>query len=90
MEQPKLSLSLIIPIGLMLFSFFFGAGNLIFPPILGQQAGDNLLMATLGFCFSGVGFPLLGILAMAINRFDNPDMMAILSYFAICTFILSI
>ena len=76
MEQPKLSLSLIIPIGLMLFSFFFGAGNLIFPPVLGQQAGDNLLMATLGFCFSGVGFPLLGILAMAINRFDNPDMMA--------------
>ena len=76
MEQPKLSLSLILPIGLMLFSFFFGAGNLIFPPVLGQQAGDNLLMATLGFCFSGVGFPLLGILAMAINRFDNPDMMA--------------
>ena len=76
MEQPKLSLSLVIPIGLMLFSFFFGAGNLIFPPVLGQEAGDNLLMATLGFCFSGVGFPLLGILAMAINRFDNPDMMA--------------
>ena len=76
MEQPKLSLSLILPIGLMLFSFFFGAGNLIFPPVLGQQSGDNLLMATLGFCFSGVGFPLLGILAMAINRFDNPDMMA--------------
>ena len=76
MEQPKLSLSLVIPIGLMLFSFFFGAGNLIFPPVLGQEAGDNILMATLGFCFSGVGFPLLGILAMAINRFDNPDMMA--------------
>lgn len=76
MEQPKISLSLVIPIGLMLFSFFFGAGNLIFPPVLGQQAGDNLLLATLGFCFSGVGFPLLGILAMAINSFDNPDMMA--------------
>ncbi|MBQ2975693.1 MAG: branched-chain amino acid transport system II carrier protein, partial [Phascolarctobacterium sp.] len=43
MEQPKLSLSTVIPIGLMLFSFFFGAGNLIFPPVLGQQAGDNLL-----------------------------------------------
>jgi len=76
MEQPKISLSLVIPIGLMLFSFFFGAGNLIFPPVLGQQAGDNLLLATLGFCFSGVGFPLFGILAMAINSFDNPDMMA--------------
>lgn len=76
MTQQKIPPSLIIPIGLMLFSFFFGAGNLIFPPTLGQQAGDNLFLAVIGFCFSGVGFPLLGILAMAINRFDNPDLMA--------------
>lgn len=76
MEQSKMTPSLVIPIGLMLFSFFFGAGNLIFPPVLGQQAGDNLFLAALGFCFSGVGFPLLGILAMAINRFETPDLMA--------------
>lgn len=75
MEQ-KISLSLILPIGLMLFSFFFGAGNFIFPPILGQAAGDNLLSATIGFCISGVGLPLLGIIAMAINRSDNPDNLA--------------
>ncbi|MBR6511365.1 MAG: branched-chain amino acid transport system II carrier protein [Phascolarctobacterium sp.] len=37
MEQPKLSLSLILPIGLMLFSFFFGAGNLIFHPFLDNK-----------------------------------------------------
>lgn len=75
MEQ-KISLSLILPIGLMLFSFFFGAGNFIFPPVLGQAAGDNLLSATIGFCISGVGLPLLGIIAMAINRSDNPDNLA--------------
>lgn len=75
MEQ-KISLSLILPIGLMLFSFFFGAGNFIFPPVLGQAAGDNLLSATVGFCISGVGLPLLGIIAMAINRSDNPDNLA--------------
>lgn len=75
MEQ-KISLSLILPIGLMLFSFFFGAGNFIFPPVLGQLAGDNLLAATIGFCISGVGLPLLGIIAMAINRSDNPDNLA--------------
>lgn len=75
MEQ-KISLSLILPIGLMLFSFFFGAGNFIFPPVLGQAAGDNLLAATIGFCISGVGLPLLGIIAMAINRSDNPDNLA--------------
>ena len=33
MQNEKLKPSLIIPIGLMLFSFFFGAGNLIFPPV---------------------------------------------------------
>ena len=75
MDQ-KISLSLILPIGLMLFSFFFGAGNFIFPPVLGQAAGDNLLSATIGFCISGVGLPLLGIIAMAINRSDNPDNLA--------------
>ncbi len=71
-----MSLAKILPIGLMLFSFFFGAGNLIFPPVLGQLAGDRLAVATFGFCLSGVGFPLLGILAMAITRSNNPDDMA--------------
>ena len=69
----NLSLAKILPIGLMLFSFFFGAGNLIFPPALGQMAGENLSLATLGFCISGVGLPLLGILAMAILDGDDPN-----------------
>jgi len=30
-------------IALMLFSMFFGAGNLIFPPMLGANAGDNFV-----------------------------------------------
>ncbi|MDO4922226.1 MAG: branched-chain amino acid transport system II carrier protein [Phascolarctobacterium sp.] len=71
-----MSLAKILPIGLMLFSFFFGAGNLIFPPVLGQMSGENLTIAAIGFCLSGVGFPLLGILAMAIIRSNNPDDMA--------------
>ena len=72
----NLSLAKILPIGLMLFSFFFGAGNLIFPPALGQMAGENLSLATLGFCISGVGLPLLGILAMAILDGDDPNELA--------------
>ncbi len=68
----KLSLKKILPVGLMLFSFFFGAGNLIFPPILGQMAGTNSLPALIGFCLSGVGLPLLGVLCMAIKRSENP------------------
>lgn len=68
--------SIVIPIGLMLFSFFFGAGNLIFPPTLGQQAGSNFVAATLGFCTTGVGLPLLGILAVALTGSDNPDVVS--------------
>ena len=72
----NLSLAKILPIGLMLFSFFFGAGNLIFPPALGQMAGENLPAAIFGFCISGVGLPLLGILAMAILNGDDPNELA--------------
>ena len=71
-----MSLAKVLPIGLMLFSFFFGAGNLIFPPALGQLAGDNLPAAIFGFCFSGVGLPLMGILAMAILNSDDPNELA--------------
>ena len=53
-----------IATGLMLFALFFGAGNLIFPAYLGQQAGENLLPALTGFLLTGAGLPLLGVLAI--------------------------
>ncbi len=48
-----------------LFSLFFGAGNLILPPLLGFKSGDSWWWVTLGFCLSAVLIPLLGILAHA-------------------------
>lgn len=50
-------------VSLMLFSLFFGAGNLIFPPSLGNKLGDQYLLGILGFILTGVGLPLLAILA---------------------------
>ena len=41
-------------VGLTLFSMFFGAGNLIFPPYLGAQAGQSTIPAMVGFCLSAV------------------------------------
>lgn len=52
-------------IGFALFALFFGAGNLIFPPYLGYTAGRGVLIATSGFLLTGVGLPLLGIVAVA-------------------------
>ena len=63
----KMSLGEVLAIGLMMFSIFFGAGNLIFPPALGQAAGDHTLVAMLGFLTTGVGLPLLGIAAIALQ-----------------------
>jgi LIVCS family branched-chain amino acid:cation transporter len=48
-----------------LFSLFFGAGNLILPPLLGFNSGDQWLVVTIGFCISAVVIPILGILAHA-------------------------
>lgn len=52
-------------IGLMLFALFLGAGNIIFPPLLGQMAGENLFIAMIGFLITGVGLPLLAVIAIA-------------------------
>lgn len=52
-------------IGLMLFSLFFGAGNLIFPPFMGESAGDKTWIVLLGFSITAVGFPVLGVIAVA-------------------------
>lgn len=63
----SLSKTEIISIGFMMFSIFFGAGNLIFPPSLGQAAGSDFVAAILGFLITGVGLPLLGIVAIALS-----------------------
>lgn len=58
----------------MLFSLFFGAGNLIFPPFLGQNAGNHTIWAMLGFLATAVILPVLGVIVVA--RFDGLDQLA--------------
>ncbi|HWO96496.1 MAG TPA: branched-chain amino acid transport system II carrier protein [Bacillus sp. (in: firmicutes)] len=55
-------------IGLMLFALFFGAGNLIFPPFLGQEAGKNFWPAIFGFIITGVGLPFVTVIAIALAK----------------------
>ena len=52
-------------LGFTLFSMFFGAGNLIFPPHLGAQAGSNFWPAFAGFAVSAIGLPIAGVVAVA-------------------------
>lgn len=55
----------VIVIGFAIFSMFFGAGNLIFPPYIGMNSGDGWLISFLGFIISDVGMILLSINAIA-------------------------
>lgn len=67
MRGQTISRSAYVSIGLMLFALFFGAGNLIFPASLGQNAGLNFPEAILGFLVTGVGLPLLGVMAIGYS-----------------------
>ena len=55
----------VIGLGFMTFAFFLGAGNIIFPPMAGFLAGEQMGWAMLGFLVTGVGLPLVTILAVA-------------------------
>ncbi|EPH09436.1 branched-chain amino acid transport system II carrier protein [Facklamia hominis] len=55
----------------MLFGLFFGAGNIIFPVFLGQLAGDQVFLASLGFNLTAVGLPMLAIAAMAVTESES-------------------
>ncbi|WP_165088120.1 branched-chain amino acid transport system II carrier protein [Neisseria yangbaofengii] len=63
-------------VGLMLFALFFGAGNLIFPAFLGQQAGENWFSAMLGFLLTGAGLPLLGVIAIGYSNSRDVQVLA--------------
>lgn len=63
-------------LGAALFSMFFGAGNLIFPPFLGLISGDKWNWSMIGFFLTGIGLPFLGIMASAkaggnVDRLGN-------------------
>lgn len=55
-------------LGFMLFSLFFGAGNLIFPPFLGMESGDLFIPAIIGFILTAVFIPFLAILSVSISN----------------------
>lgn len=58
----------IIFTGFMLFSLFFGAGNLIFPPSVGFFSGDAFTPAILGFTITAILLPLAAVVATIISK----------------------
>ena len=54
----------IIVVGFALFSMFFGAGNVIFPPYLGMEAGPQWLGGFSAYFIADIGLALLGMFAL--------------------------
>ena len=55
----------VFALGFMTFALFLGAGNIIFPAESGLQAGTAVWRAAFGFLLTGVGLPLLTVVALA-------------------------
>lgn len=70
----RLSKKNLLVISFMLFSLFFGAGNLIFPPFLGKEAGSNMSIAMIGFLITAVILPILGVVIIA--KFNGLEKLA--------------
>ena len=49
-------------LGFAIFAAFFGAGNLILPPMLGMTAGQSWQLVSLGFFCSAVFIPFLALI----------------------------
>lgn len=62
-------------VGLMLFATYLGAGNLIFPPYIGAITGSAWLLPAVGFLITGVGIPMLGLVALSMSG-GEPDNLA--------------
>ena len=69
-EKNDLTRNMLI-IGFMMFSTFFGAGNLIFPPYLGMVSGEQWHIGFLGFLIGDVTLAILAIIATC--RFEDAN-----------------
>ena len=71
MKKTKLTTKETLIVASTLFGMFFGAGNLIFPVHLGQEAGYNVWPAIIGFCVTAVSIPILAVAAIGNTNSDD-------------------
>ncbi|SEQ75025.1 branched-chain amino acid:cation transporter, LIVCS family [Rosenbergiella nectarea] len=55
----------IFALGFMTFALFVGAGNIIFPPMVGIQSGEHVWVSAVGFLITAVGLPVATVIALA-------------------------
>lgn len=55
----------IISLGFMTLCLFVGAGNIIYPPMVGLQSGSSVWFTAFGFMITGVGLPLVSLIVLS-------------------------
>lgn len=66
----------ILAVGMAMFSMFFGAGNVVFPLLVGQITTDQSFWSMLGLCITAVGLPFTGLFAMTLYNGDYRQFFA--------------
>jgi len=61
---------IVVTTGLALFAMFFGAGNIVFPLVLGAREGTHIGYAMVAFLIAAVGVPFLGLFATSLYKGD--------------------
>ena len=89
----KIKARQLLSITLTLFAVFFGAGNMIFPPAMGQQAGENYIQALAGFILTDAGIALLGMIAVVLVGTEVSDLGELVSrrfavFLSVCIYLL--
>lgn len=63
-DNKKVRMGDAIVVGFAMFATFFGAGNMIFPPFMGNRTGDQWFIGFLCFILADAGLALLTVFAM--------------------------
>lgn len=74
MRTHKNKIITITTVGFALFAMFFGAGNLILPPLIGLSTGSDWGEALIGFFISAIAAPFLGILVVTKSGTSFTDL----------------
>lgn len=66
----------IFSLGIAIFTMFFGAGNIVFPLVLGREVGETIPFALIGFILTAVAVPILGVIACSLFEGDYAKFFA--------------
>lgn len=73
MKNKVLKDSLVI--GFAQFAIFFGAGNLIFPPMIGLATGEHVVLGLIGMTLAGILLPMMAVWAIGNVGTDIYDIV---------------